>query len=34
VPAKVELEGVDFAINQAFEASVREVGTAEKAMIK
>jgi ammonium transporter, Amt family len=34
VPLKVELEGVDFAINHAFEASVREVGTAEKAMIK
>jgi Amt family ammonium transporter len=34
VPAKVELEGVDFALNHAFEASVREVGTTEKAMIK
>jgi hypothetical protein len=34
VPKKVELEGVDFALNQAFEASVREVGTTEKAMIK
>ena len=34
VPAKVELEGVDFALNQAFLASVREVGDAEKAMIK
>jgi Amt family ammonium transporter len=34
VPAKVELEGVDFALNHAFEASAREVGTAEKAMIK
>jgi Amt family ammonium transporter len=34
VPAKVELEGVDFALNQAFEVSVREVGSAEKAMIK
>ena len=34
VPVKVELEGVDFALNQAFVASVREVGTAEKAMIK
>ncbi len=34
VPAKVELEGVDFAINRAFLASVREVGDAEKAMIK
>jgi Amt family ammonium transporter len=33
VPLKVELEGVDFAIHSAFEASVR-VGTAEKAMIK
>jgi Amt family ammonium transporter len=34
VPAKVELEGVDFALNHAFMASVAEVGTAEKAMIK
>ncbi|MBL8895413.1 MAG: ammonium transporter [Rhizobiales bacterium] len=34
VPAKVELEGVDFATNHAFEAAVREVSTAEKAMIK
>ena len=34
VPLKVELEGVDFALNQAFEASVREVGATEKAMIK
>ena len=34
VPEKVELEGVDFALNQAFMASVREVGKAEKAMIK
>ena len=34
VPVKVELEGVDFALNQAFLASVREVGDAEKAMIK
>ena len=34
VPEKVELEGVDFALNHAFLASVREVGTAEKAMIK
>ena len=34
VPAKVELEGVDFAINRAFMGSVREVGDAEKAMIK
>ena len=34
VPAKVELEGVDFALNHAFMASVREVGSAEKAMIK
>ena len=33
VPHKVELEGVDFAINHAFEASVREVTTAEKAMV-
>jgi hypothetical protein len=34
VPAKVELEGVDFALNRAFMASVHEVGSAEKAMIK
>ena len=34
VPEKVELEGVDFALNHAFMESVREVGTAEKAMIK
>ncbi|WP_287324497.1 hypothetical protein [Mesorhizobium sp.] len=34
VPKKVELEGVDFALNHAFEASVRELATAEKAMIK
>jgi ammonia channel protein AmtB len=34
VPQKVELEGVDFALNHAFLASVREVGDAEKAMIK
>jgi ammonia channel protein AmtB len=34
VPRKVELEGVDFALNHAFMESVREVGAAEKAMIK
>ena len=34
VPAKVELEGVDFALNHAFMESVQEVGRAEKAMIK
>jgi hypothetical protein len=34
VPKKVELEGVDFALNQAFASSVREVGSAEKAMVK
>jgi ammonia channel protein AmtB len=34
VPKKVELEGLDFALNQTFMASVREVGAAEKAMIK
>jgi ammonia channel protein AmtB len=34
VPKKVELEGVDFALNRAFMDSVREVGSAEKAMIK
>jgi hypothetical protein len=34
VPKKVELEGVDFALNHAYLASVREVGAAEKAMVK
>ena len=34
VPLKVELEGVDFALNQAVVASVSEAGKAEKAMIK
>jgi hypothetical protein len=34
VPPKVELEGVDFALNHAFLTSVREVGAAEKAMVK
>jgi len=34
VPLKVELEGVDFALNHTFMDSVREVGSAEKAMIK
>jgi ammonium transporter, Amt family len=34
VPRKVELEGVDFALNHTFMESVREVGNAEKAMIK
>jgi Amt family ammonium transporter len=34
VPRKVELEGVDFALNHVFIASVKEVGEAEKAMIK
>jgi ammonia channel protein AmtB len=34
VPRKVELEGVDFALNHAFMESVREVASAEKAMIK
>jgi len=34
VPQKVELEGVDFALNHAYEASVKDVGAAEKAMVK
>jgi ammonia channel protein AmtB len=34
VPPKVELEGVDFALNHQFMTSIREVGSAEKAMIK
>jgi hypothetical protein len=34
VPAKVELEGVDFALNHSFMESVREVGKAEKALVK
>ena len=34
VPPKVELERLDFAQNQAFLASVREVGDAERAMVK
>jgi hypothetical protein len=34
VPKKDDLEGVDFALNHTFMESVREVGTAEKAMIK
>jgi ammonia channel protein AmtB len=33
VPAKVELEGVDFAIHQVYEASVRDVAAAERAMV-
>jgi Amt family ammonium transporter len=33
VPRKVELEGVDFAINHAFNAAVLEVQAAEKAMV-
>jgi hypothetical protein len=34
VPRKVELEGLDFALYHSFTESVREVGGAEKAMIK
>jgi Amt family ammonium transporter len=34
VPAKVELEGLDFSTNQAFEAAVREVAAAERALVK
>ncbi|MEZ0280629.1 MAG: ammonium transporter, partial [Methyloceanibacter sp.] len=34
VPRKVELEGLDFAQNRAFLASVREVGDGERAMVK
>jgi Amt family ammonium transporter len=33
VPTKVELEGVDLAINQNFEATVHEVMAAEKALV-
>ena len=34
VPKKVELEGLDFATNEAFMAAVQEVSAAEKALIK
>lgn len=34
VPAKVELEGLDFASHQAYQAAVRDVTAAERAMIK
>lgn len=34
VPRKVELEGLDFAQNRAFLAMVRDVGDAERAMVK
>jgi Amt family ammonium transporter len=34
VPAKVELEGLDFSENQALEAAMRDVATAERALIK
>jgi ammonium transporter, Amt family len=34
VPHRVELEGLDFATNEAFLAAVAEVGSAEKAMVK
>jgi ammonia channel protein AmtB len=34
VPAKVELEGLDFASNQAYQAAIRDVAAAERAMIK
>ena len=33
VPTKVELEGVDFAINHAFNTSVSDVISAEKALV-
>jgi ammonia channel protein AmtB len=34
VPHRVELEGLDFATNEAFQAAITEVSAAEKAMIK
>ncbi|MBL8907799.1 MAG: ammonium transporter [Rhizobiales bacterium] len=34
VPAKVELEGLDFSNHQAYEAAIRDVTSAEKAMVK
>ncbi|CAN5138548.1 ammonium transporter [soil metagenome] len=34
VPAKVELEGLDFGSNQAFRAAVSEVAAAERALVK
>jgi ammonia channel protein AmtB len=34
VPHRVELEGLDFATNEAMLAAVAEVSAAEKAMIK
>ena len=34
VPPRVELEGLDFATNEAMMAAVAEIGSAEKAMIK
>jgi ammonia channel protein AmtB len=34
VPHRVELEGLDFASNEAFLAAVAEVSSAEKAMVK
>ena len=34
VPKKVELEGMDFASNQAFEAATLDVSTAERAFVK
>jgi ammonium transporter, Amt family len=34
VPAKVELEGLDFSNNQAYEAAIREVAAAERALVK
>ena len=34
VPAKVELEGLDFKGNEAFEAAVAEITGAEKALVK
>ena len=34
VPARVELEGLDFSTNEAFLAAVAEVTSAEKALVK
>jgi ammonia channel protein AmtB len=34
VPAKVELEGLDFAGNVAYEEAKREIAAAEKALVK
>jgi ammonia channel protein AmtB len=34
VPQRVELEGLDFATNEAFQAAIAELAAAEKAMVK